>query len=445
MIKNAGELARTDRHREALDALTAGIEAAHPRSVLPHAISFDEGVLTVGDTTYDLRSVSEVYLIGGGKPAGAMAAELESELGDRLNGGAIVTDQAVDTDHVSVTVGSHPLPDGPNRTGTDQVIDIAEGATEDDLVIVVLGGGGSALLYAPVSDLADEPYRQIVEKLMQAGASIEELNAVRKHLSRIKGGRLANAIAPAQALGLICSDVVGNHLDVIASGPIAGDPTTFNDALAVLEQYEIRNQAVHRILATGARGDRPETPTPNDAVFDRIDTHVLVDNGTAVDAAIRCVERAGYRTVSLSTDVQGEAAAIGQRHADQARSFLEETSTGLPPVAIVSGGEVTVSVDASGIGGPNQEYALAAGHALAGQDVLVASVDTDGFDGPTPAAGAILDAGSITDAGQIADALAEHDSYTYCADNGHAIETGVTGTNVNDLRVILVGHPQSTS
>jgi hydroxypyruvate reductase len=264
------------------------------------------------------------------------------------------------------------------------------------------------------------------------------MNAVRKHLSAVKGGLLARAAHPATVVSLVFSDVVGDDLDVIASGPTVPDTSTFADALDVLDRYGVAvPDAVEDRLERGAAGDLPETPDPGDPAFDRTTAHVLADNFTALSAARDAAEAAGFDALVLSSRVRGEAREAAKVHAGIAEECAATGNPVEPPAVLLSGGETTVTVRGSGRGGRNQEFALSAALELA-TDVVVASVDTDGIDGSTDAAGALVDASTVEDPGAARRALADNDAFGYLDDRGATVYTGRTGTNVNDLRALVV-------
>jgi hydroxypyruvate reductase len=456
VIRNRSQLARTPQHEHALQAIECGIEAAHPQRVLNNTISLEGNILTIAKTEYELDDYDRVLVLGGGKPAGAIAHALETTLGEHLDDGLVVTDTPADTDisgnteTITTYEGNHPKPTAENVRGTEQLLELADDTGSGDLVVVVVSGGASALLAAPVPAVSLSAYRNLTADLLASGASIDDLNAVRKHISRLKGGQLAEKIAPAQTVGVVFSDVVGNPLNVIGSGPTAPDPTSYADALGVLDRYEIdAPDSIAAVLTEGANGDRPETPGEDATAFESVDNHVLADNRTALDAAARACEQAGYEVLVLSTRIEGEARAVGTVHADIALECLAAGDPVDPPAALLSGGETTVTVDGDGRGGPNQEFALAVALELDGSDsidtsdVVVASVDTDGIDGPTDAAGALVDAETVADDPDSArEALDTNNVSPYLDNHGALIETGPTGTNVNDLRVVLVGTPE---
>ena len=443
-IDGRDRLARTPVHDAALACVEAGIEAAHPRNAIRRSVGLDGDALTIGDDRYDLGEYDEVVVLGGGKAAGAIAVELEAILGDRLSGGAIVVPDPVDTERVEVFVGGHPLPDEGSVEGARRLLELAEGADERTLVLAVVTGGGSAMLAAPAEGVDLDDLRAVTEGLLDAGVDIDGINAVRKHVSAIKGGSLARAAAPATVAGLLVSDVVGDDPGVIASGPTAPDGTTFGDALDVLERHGVEAPgAVSRRLEAGARGDHPETPRSDDPVFDRVTNRVLLNAWTAIEAAREVASERGYEPCVLSSRVRGEARESGLFHVAVAEEVAETGNPVERPAALLSGGEVTVTVRGEGLGGPSLEFSLraalelsAAGDVL--EEAVLACVDTDGLDGSTDAGGAIVDAGTVEDRRAARRALAENDAYPYFDERDALVVTGPTGTNVNDLRVLLL-------
>ena len=338
------------------------------------------------------------------------------------------------------------MPDEAGVEGARRVRAVVEDAGEGTLVLAVITGGGSALLPAPVDGIALADLQATTDLLLESGASIDEINAVRKHCSAIKGGRLAAAARPAHVATLAFSDVVGDDLGVIASGPTVPDPTTYADALAVLDRYGLDvPAAVHDHLEAGAAGNRSETPGP-DADFSHVDTHVLANAWTAVDAAREVAAERGYDPLVLSTRVRGEAREQGLGHVAVAEEIAASGEPVDPPAVVLSGGETTVTVRGDGEGGPNQEFALRAalefgGTAGGSENAVLAAVDTDGRDGGSDAAGAIVDGSTVPDADAAAEAraaLADNDAGTYLDGRGALVYTGRTGTNVNDLRVLVV-------
>jgi len=438
VIEEYGVLASSDRRAVALDCLAAGIAAAHPRRVVRDAVAVDGDVLRIDGTSYDLGAFEELIVLGGGKAAAQVAVELERALGDRLDGGVVVTDAPEPTDRVTVRPGDHPVPSTTGVESTRELVARAETAGEGTLVLGVITGGGSALLPAPAAGIGIDALRETTDALLASGATIHEINAVRKHLSAVKGGRLAALAAPATVAVLVLSDVVGDDLDVIASGPFVPDPSTYDDALAVVDRYDLAApDAARRRLERGLAGELPETPSADDPAFERVDHHVLADGFTALAAARDRIREAGYEPLVLSSRIRGESTEAAKTAAAIAEEVPATGNPLEPPAAVLSGGETTVTVTGDGTGGPNQEFALAAAVEADAEGVTVAAVDTDGIDGPTDAAGAIVDASAATDA-ELRDALDEHDVYPVLEERGWLIRTGKTGTNVNDLRVVVI-------
>jgi glycerate 2-kinase len=446
MIRNRDQLATTPAHEAALACIEAGIEAARPARVMDEALERDGAELAVGDMTVDLDEYGEVVVVGGGKAAAQMAAAIEDVLGDRLTDGVVVTNDPQETNRITVVEGSHPTPNESGEEGARRVLTLADDATEETLVLCPISGGGSALLPAPAEDITLTELQSLTEDLLASGATIHEINAVRKHLSAIKGGQLAEAAAPATVHSLVLSDVVGDDLSVIASGPTVPDESTYADALDVLDRYAIQpSTAVEDHLDGGAAGRRPETPTTGDVAFERARLDVLANGFTALAAARPAAEGRGYTPVILSSRVEGEAREAAKTHVAIAEEALATGNPVSPPAVFLSGGETTVTVRQNGSGGPNQEFVLSSVLAIESADVVVASVDTDGKDGASDVAGALADRKTLDDRRQARTALAANDASPYLAERGATIETGTTGTNVNDLRVLVVGNEPESS
>jgi hydroxypyruvate reductase len=473
-FRDRERLARTPAHDVALDCLAAGIAAARPDRLIPDAVSVRDGVLRIAGVAgvdrgaelgeYDLADCDRVVLLGAGKASAEVAAALVDVLraaGRDVDEGVVVTEDPASRPSpagVEVLPGDHPLPSDRGVESARRVLELAERAGPDDLVLAAITGGGSALLAAPADPISPKDLRGLTASLLACGASIDEINAVRKHCSAVKGGRLARAAAPATVATLVVSDVIGDPLDAIASGPTVPDPTTYADALAVLDRYDIDAPAsVRERLRAGADGELGETPTAGDPAFDRARAFVVGNGRTALDAAADAAADRGYEPLVLASGVRGEARGAGATHAAIAEECAARGSPAEPPTVLLSGGETTVTLgDADGTGGPNAEFAASAGLALAegplggvaeggGEGdpeprIVVASADTDGIDGPTDAAGGIADAATL-DPDAARDALDRHDVYPLLDDAGALLRTGPTGTNVNDLRAIAVGTP----
>ncbi|MXR40580.1 DUF4147 domain-containing protein [Halobaculum sp. WSA2] len=440
--------------RVAVACLRAGIEAVLPRAVVSERVALDGSVLRIGDDAYDLDGYDRIVVVGGGKATDGVASALESILGDRIDAGVVVVDEAAgsegdDDSPIERVVGGHPVPTKAGVEGTARAVELVREAGEETLVLAVITGGASALFAAPVDAVGLSALRETTDALLGAGADIDEINAVRKHLSRVKGGRLAAAAAPATVVGIAFSDVVGDDPSVIGSGPTVPDDSTYADALDVLERYAIdAPPAVREQLRRGARGAESETPTADESSLDRVDTHVLANAATALEAAATIAADRGYDPLVLSSRIRGEAREAGVTHAAIAEEIVGSGNPIAPPAVVLSGGETTVTVRGGGTGGPNLESALAAGiefarsgSPVADRSVAFLAADTDGRDGSTDAAGALVTPRTIGDTADAADArvaLDDNDSLSALRERGALIRTGATGTNVNDLRVLVV-------
>jgi glycerate 2-kinase len=430
---------------DALAILKAGIAAADPADAVRRALTNDGGRIRLEDgQAVDLSSAWNVTVVGAGKAAAAMAGGVLDVLGSRVRGGVIAVPHGTPAapPPLETWEAAHPAPDAHGLAAAAAALRAAREADGDALVLCLLSGGASALWAAPPPGVGLTELRAVTRALMEAGAPIGDLNAVRKHLSTMAGGRLACAAAPAAVVTLAISDVVGGAPDVIGSGPTVPDPTTFSDALEALRRRGVQPPAsVQAHLHAGLAGDVPETPKPGDPRYAKTAIRLVASGRDALAGAAAEAERRGYRTAVVADDVEGEARDVARHAAGLARGTLAEGAE--HPVALLMGGETTVTVRGSGRGGRNQELALALGIELEGVDgVLAAAVGTDGVDGPTDAAGGIADGGTVArgraqglDAGR---ALADNDSHTFLSAAGDLIVTGPTGTNVNDLLVILV-------
>jgi hydroxypyruvate reductase len=442
---------RTDAAATALACLDAALSAALPETVVPARVSLSGDVLTVGDETVDLDAFDRVVVLGGGKATGGVVDELESILGDRITGGAVVVPAEEATNagdrRVERLPGDHPVPSEPGVESARRVADLAADADAETLVLAVVTGGASALLPAPADDVGLTALRETTDALLASGASIDELNAVRKHLSTLKGGGLAALAQPATVVSVLISDVVGDDPSVVGSGPTAPDDSTYDDALAVLDRYGVSvPAAVRDRLRRGAAGDLPETPVAGDPAFDRVRTVLLANGFRSLAAARETARERGYETCLLSSRVRGEAREVGRTHAAVAEEVVASGNPVEPPAVVLSGGETTVTVTGDGEGGPNLEFALAAGVELAAESTpaVVASVDSDGRDGGTDVAGALVDADTVVDEREARDALDRNDALGYLDGRATVLRPGATGTNVNDLRVVVVPEPDGT-
>lgn len=427
--------------RHALSVFRAAVQAADPRRTVKAALE-----------KQDLSRYRRIFVVGAGKASAAMAQAAEQVLGRRIHGGWINTKDGhlAPLKRITLHEASHPVPDARGVEGARRIAEIAAQAQEGDLLLCLISGGGSALLPLPLEPLTLEEKQETTRLLLACGATIHEINAVRKHLSAIKGGRLARLAHPAHVLALLLSDVVGDPLDVIGSGPAAPDTSTFATAWAVIEKYGLQEKIparARRLLEDGLAGRIAETPKPGDPCFLRTRNAIVGSNRLAVDAAARRARELGYRPLVLSTTIEGETRDIAGMHAAIAREIVTTGRPARPPVCVISGGETTVTLRGQGLGGRNQEFALAAAIVLEGlPGVLAFSAGTDGTDGPTDAAGAMADGTTLARAAQLGldarRALAQNDSYHFFEPLGDLVMTGPTGTNVMDVRLMLVRAPQ---
>ncbi len=438
MIRNEADLSTSPARETALACIAAGIEAANPVRVIGETVAIEGDDLVIHGDRYDLSAFARIIILGGGKASERVVTALEELLGDRLAGGAVVTPDPGKDGIVERMHGDHPVPSERGVKATERLLSLADGADEGTLVLAPITGGGSALMPAPAATISLDSLQSVTEALLRSGADIGEINAVRKHLSAIKGGGLARRSSPATVVGLVFSDVVGNDISVIASGPTAPDPTTFADAIDVLDRYDLSPpSAVVDRLQDGAAGAIDETPGPDDPVFDRVTNYVLADGFTALSSARDVAEERGYQAMILASGVRGEAREAAKTHVAVAEECQASENPIAPPAVLLTGGETTVTVRGDGRGGPNQEFALSAAlHQT--KPVTVASVDTDGLDGSTDAAGGIIDARTIDDVERARAALVDNDAYPYLEDRNGLVITGGTGTNVNDLRVMVI-------
>ena len=441
MIQNFEELASNDVRAHALQILEAGLEAAMPEMAVKRSISFDGHALKVGGKEF--RPKGRIAVIGFGKASVKMAKAVEEVLGDAIDCGAIISPFEGRLRRVEVLVGTHPLPSRRNVEATEKLVKLARALEEDDLLLVLISGGGSALFSMPAEGITIEEKAMVSARLMKAGADIYELNAVRKHISKVKGGQLSKIAWPATVVSLIISDVVGDRLDTIASGPTTPDETTFADALDVLRRRRISvPRSVLSYLKKGARGEVEETPKPGDRVFSRTHNFIIARNLKSLKAMAAKARELGYRPFILTSRLVGEAREVAKALCSVLLSCRMDEEPLKPPACLIAGGETTVTVAGSGVGGRNQELALAACIEVEGHDVVLASMGSDGIDGTSNAAGAIIDGHTAKRAKECGldpkTFLMENDSHTFFKKLGGAIYTGPTGTNVNDLIVGLV-------
>ncbi|MFQ5740155.1 MAG: glycerate kinase [Acidobacteriota bacterium] len=449
-----------DRLRSALEKIyRAALRAVDPAAAVRRSLRRQDEWLQAGKHSYNLKEFRRVFLVGGGKAGAAMAGAVELILGDRLQAGLVVVKKgsrapARALKRTQLLEAGHPEPNEAGWRASRQMFDfLGENLSRHDLLLVVLSGGGSALLCAPVPEVSFQDKKKTTSVLLRSGATIQEMNAIRKHLSKIKGGRLLRHTQGARVITLMLSDVVGDDPASIASGPTAPDPTTFEDCLEIIRRYGLRNQlpaAVLKHLEKGARAapnqaSARETLKTGDARFEKVQNILVASNILALKAAARQADRLGFKPLILSSSFYGNTADLARFQVSIAREVLDTGNPIRPPCCLISGGETTIRVNGDGKGGRNQEFALWCVRETADwgeAPVLFAAIGSDGEDGPTDAAGALATPESSRRAADmnlsVEDHLERNDSYPFFKALGDLIVTGPTGTNVMDIQLVLI-------
>lgn len=436
-----------NRRQIAEQIFLAGVESVLPDKLISGNMSLKGNLLHIGHLRIPLDKTENIYVIGAGKASAIMAFEVEKILGDRITGGHIVVKYGHSSKlrFIKVTEAGHPFPDSNGFRSTKRILEIARRAEDNDLVICLLSGGGSSLLCDCPAGLTPDDLVLVNKILVNSGACISETNAVRKHLSGVKGGQLARTVYPATLVSLILSDVPGNPLDVIASGPTAPDPTTYLDAIEVLEKFKVKKLLPSRIvdhLYEGAICKKPETPKPGDPVFETTTNLIIGTNRIALESARLKAEENNINAIIVQDELQGDTDSVSEYLVETAVRFKEDLNE-TKPVCILFGGETTVKMTGKGAGGRNQHLALLCAILLKNKPgITVLSAGTDGNDGPTNAAGAVVDSETVTlavskgiDPEKYLNGFNSY--YFFKKTNGHII-TGPTMTNVMDIVVIIV-------
>ena len=430
--------------KPALAILKAALKAADPMEAVLRHLSVTNGIMRAGSQRYKLSAFKNIYVVGAGKACAAMAVAIERLLGKQITEGFLNVKYGhlAKLRRIQLNECGHPVPDENGMRGAQEIGRIAAKANKDDLVLFLVSGGASALLPFPAQPITLAEKQAVTELLLRSGANINEMNAVRKHISSLKGGQLAALANPATVVSVILSDVIGDKLDVIGSGPTAPDSSTFVDAQAVFVKYGLTDQipdSIRQRIEDGIRGLIPETPKR----LTRTQNLVVGSNQLALDAAAAEAKRLGYRPMILSSFIEGETREIARMHVAIAKEIVIFGRPSKAPMCLISGGETTVAIKGEGKGGRNQEFVLAA--AIDIQDlpgVCILSAGTDGTDGPTDAAGALCDSTTISRASREGldanDFLNRNDSYHFFEPLGDLIKTGPTGTNVMDVRLIVI-------
>ena len=431
--------------KDTFDILSHAVNAVKPAHLIPNRILFKNDILHIDTSAYNLNDYGDIYVIGAGKASAAMAFEFETLLGSRIKAGCVITNYGSSTQCSTIKIfeAGHPLPDANGLKATSQIIKLLGRPNADDLVLCLISGGASALLENPAGEIELTDLVKLNGLLLDSGADIKEINCVRKHISKVKGGQLARIIQPAKAISIILSDVIGDPLDSIASGPTVADPTTFNEAWAIISKYKLHNSipfAIKNYLQAGLEKKVPETLKAKDAISLNINNHVIGNNDFAQNAAAEKAQKRGYQVVRVPYHVVGEARLAALKVVDFILAQKNYTAT-----AIIWGGETTVTKTGTGRGGRNQEFVLAALQKLVGKSFksfTLASIGTDGIDGPTDAAGAFIDNQVLKKVAAqnliIKDYLNNNDSYTFFDNIDSLIRTGPSGTNVADIGCCLI-------
>ncbi len=457
MVTEASRLMTTSlsrsSHGEAIvRVLCAALDAVDPAAAVARSLHREGARLDVGGQSYDLASFNHVYLVGAGKAGAPMARLASQALGDRLTRGLVIVKEGyLDLEggpqdpRVEVVEASHPLPDERGVQACRRIADLVRSCGPDDLLFCLISGGGSALLTSPVEGVSLADMKSLTAELLRRGAAIGEINILRKHLETMKGGRLARLAPQTPKLVLVLSDVIGDRLDVIASGPCYPDSSTFMDAWNVLERFSLQESAPPAILEVIKRGlgdPSRETPKPGDTLFQRVQ-HVLVgSNLLAAQAAQYQANMEGFHSVLMTTTLQGEARQAAGYLTSLAHQVDDNGYPARRPACLIAGGETTVTLTGTGLGGRNQEMALAAVPDLAGLgDVVLVTMATDGGDGPTDAAGAVVTGETLERSRRLGldvqCSLADNDSYHFFEPLGDLLRPGPTCTNVNDLAFVF--------
>lgn len=427
--------------------ITAGLDASDPYHALLKHVALDRHSLSVGRRAYDLSHIDRIIAVGAGKASARMAQALEAALGTMLEDGLVIvkTGHTLATRRIAVLEAGHPIPDRAGLHATQRLLSLTQRLTPRDLLIVLLSGGASSLLPAPVAGVTLADKQRTTRLLLRSGATINEMNVVRKHLSLIKGGGLA-ASTRARIVTLLLSDVIGDDLGSIGSGPTAGDPSTFADAVGVLQRYRTWHAvpaAVRRYLQQGRKGGRPETLKPGSRRLRCVQHHIIGNNRIMLEAVARAAQQGGLHTKFVSHPITGEARVAAKQLTHLAKAITEGHGILKRPCCVVAGGETTVTVTGRGKGGRAQEFAASVAFEIAGlPNTWVVALGTDGTDGPTDAAGAIVSGSTVARAKKLGidlrSSLNRHNTYSALKALGCHIHTGPTGTNVNDLYLLLL-------
>ena len=427
----------------------SALKAVDPFVLVKNSLKREDQLLYAEGWECDLKKIKRIFVVGAGKASASMALGVEEILLDKIYSGIVITKKNYSTKlkKIELVFGGHPIPDEDSLKGTKRIIDLLSTAQEDDLVIGLFSGGGSSLLAFPVEKISLEDKKKITDLLLRSGADIKEINTIRKHISSVKGGRLARWAYPATILSLILSDVIGDPLNAVASGPTTFDNTTFSDCIKILKRYNLIDKtpkSILQFLERNFNGKENETLKADDPIFKKVKNIIIGSNSLALKEAEKKAKELGFNTLILSSSISGDTAEAAKQHSELAKRIRKENKPVKAPACIISGGETTVEVKGDGLGGRNQEFVLVSAMEIEGlDDVVIFSINTDGADGPTEAAGAFCDGKTIFKAKDLKldpyGYLENNDSYHFFEKLDGLIKTGPTLTNVMDIHLILVG------
>lgn len=439
--------------RTAKVIFSKALSAVDPSKILKETIRIEGDHLSIkieGDSEriFDLKRFHRIFLAGTGKASNSMAHAIEELFGDRVTKGVVTTKYGhlLPLKQTQSIEAGHPIPDRKGYEGARKIQRLLKESGPDDLVIFLLSGGASALLPFPADGIDLKEKQEVTQLLLDSGADIKEINTVRKHISRMKGGWVAKWAYPSTVIAFILSDVVGDQLDVIGSGPTVPDPSTFEESLEILKKYDLLNEvapSVRKHLQSGKEGKVEETPKPGEAVFERVSNILIGSNILALREAKREAESLGFNAIILSSSIEGETREASRFHAAVAKEVISSGNPVPRPACILSGGETTVTIKGKGQGGRNQEFALAGALEISGiEKIVLLSGGTDGTDGPTDASGALADHTTVQRAETMGlnpnVHLENNDAYPFFQKLGDLLITGPTHTNVMDVRIMLV-------
>lgn len=451
-VKNLSDLITTELRRDILTLVNEGFQSADPVVAVKKTVKVFNNKVRIFNELIDLSRYDNLIVLGFGKASFKMALGLEQVIGDKINSGIIIAPKGIEINEkllkrIKVLYGNHPYPSKDTITSSLKLIELAKQANEKTLVFILISGGGSALFEVLPNSITLDELTSLSKLLIKSGADIKEINTVRKHVSLVKGGQLVKYLNNARVISLIISDVVGDPIEFIASGPTAPDPTTFNDAKNVLIKYNLLNKvpkSVRNYIGQGIKGKISETPKPGDPLFKNVSNYIIASNIIALKSIAKKALDLGYTPLILTPYMEGEAREVGKFIASIIKSVKDNDVPIRKPAALIMGGETTVTVKGTGKGGRNQELALSVAINIKGlRNVVFASFGSDGIDGITDAAGAVVDGETVLRAQEKGlnpiDYLYNNDSYTFFSKIGnHLIFTGITGTNVNDIAIALI-------